>query len=245
MKKLWLIFCVLSAAAAGWILYDSMVVGLYFQDRRQGVFLLAAGLGWCTFYAWSVYMAGQERRRAEWEQDLMWRGGRWKIWLTGISAGAAAAGMGVYCLRYQSVLQITVCALLIMGWSFAAGCLLPLIKAMRKLPEEEFVSEWENRENNSTDACTLREEETVREMISKLVGIHNDHAVCQLVFCAGIFWWIAVYIQEAIRNLWMIGGLAVIVPLGFLLLEVLKNYRRGQVLKQLLRWMDEKRPQGS
>lgn len=252
MKKLWFILCVLTAVAAGWILYDSMVVGLYFQDRRQGIFLLAAGLGLCALYAWSVHMAGKKRRMSEFETDLMWRGNRRELWMTGVSAGAAAAALGIYCLRYQSLSKIAFCAVLIFGWTIAAACLAPVLKTVRELPEKEFCAQI--REGNmkkvmagesETNQCTLREEELMREMISSLVGIYNDHVVCQVLFCA-------ILILAAVAGTQRFGGkplflllIVLAIPVGFLLLETAKNYRREQILKQLTLWLEEKRPQAA
>lgn len=256
MRKMWLIFCVFTAAAAGWILYDSMVVGLYFQDRRQGVFLLAAGIGLCVFYAWSVYMTGRGKRRLELEKDLVWRENRRELWMTGVSAGAAAAGLGVYFLRYQEAVRILFCAVLIFGWTLGAAFLIPVIKTVRELPEKEFCMQIRAEQRKQGDStarqkpgesetgqCTLREEENAREMISELVGIYNDHAACQVLFCTYLFWQIVVRAQDIGKNPWGVLLLVPAVPVGFLLLEVWKNYRREQRLKQLSLWLEKKRPQ--
>ena len=136
MRKIWLAISVISALAAGWILYDSLIVGLYYQDRRQGVLLLAAGIGICALYARSICKFAEPVRKVLEEygeektaQEQGMDEGKIKrnrLW-NGAAMGMAAAGIAVYLLRYQSIYRIAFAAVLALGAGVGVFVLIPLI----------------------------------------------------------------------------------------------------------------------
>lgn len=128
MKKIWIGISIITALAAGWILYDSLIVGLYYQDRRQGVFLLAAGLGISALYARSVCKIAEGAQKVTAEQ----RGDEKKIkrnrlW-NGLAAGMAMTGIAIYLMRYQDIYRMAFAAVAALGAGVGIFCLLPVIR---------------------------------------------------------------------------------------------------------------------
>lgn len=101
-RKWWKVGCLFTALLSGYYLYTGGKLLIFYQDRRQGIYILFFGMLTVALYAWSVKKAFETTL---YERDICkcWEKEKQEIVLGTASFALWSVGVSLYANRYQSL----------------------------------------------------------------------------------------------------------------------------------------------